>query len=53
MKKITIAALCAATATFAGSFETWNGADGVYKVETGLGNETGTYGIWYDIDDRA
>ncbi len=53
MKRFLQAALCAATATFAGSFETWNGADGVYKVETGLGNETGTYGIWYDFDDRA
>jgi hypothetical protein len=51
MKKITLSALCAATATFAGTFETWNGADVIYQVETGLGNETGTYGIWYDFDD--
>jgi hypothetical protein len=51
MKKITLAALCAATSTFAGTFETWNGADGIYQVETGLGNETNTYGIWYDYDD--
>ena len=51
MKKITLAALFAATATFAGTFETWNGADGVPAVETGLGNETNTYGIWYDFND--
>ncbi|WP_173467736.1 T9SS type A sorting domain-containing protein [Fibrobacter succinogenes] len=51
MKKITLAALCVATATFAGTFETWNGADGVPAVETGLGNETNTYGIWYDFND--
>ena len=51
MKKITLAALFAATATFAGTFETWNGADGVPAVETGLGNETNTYGIWYDYND--
>ena len=51
MKKITLAALCVATATFAGTFETWNGADGVPAVETGLGNETNTYGIWYDYND--
>ena len=51
MKKITLAALCAASAIYAGTFETWNGADGVPAVETGLGNETNTYGIWYDFND--
>ena len=52
MKKITLAALCAASAVYAGPFVTWNGADGgVYQVETGLGNETGTYGVWYDFND--
>ena len=52
MKKITLAALCAASAVYAGPFVTWNGADGgVYQVETGLGNETGTYGAWYDFND--
>ncbi len=51
MKKITLAVFCTASAIYAGTFETWNGADGVYQVETGLGNETNTYGIWYDYDD--
>ena len=51
MKKITLAALFAATATFAGTFETWIGADYATRVETGLGNETNTYGIWYDFND--
>ena len=51
MKKFLLAALCAASAVYAGPFVTWNGADGVYQVETGLGNETGTYGVWYDFND--
>ena len=52
MKNITLAALCAASAVYAGPFETWNGADGAPKVETGLGNETNTYGTWYDYNDN-
>jgi hypothetical protein len=51
MKKITLAALCAASAIYAGTFETWIGADYATRVETGLGNETNTYGIWYDFND--
>ena len=51
MKKIMLAALCAASAIYAGTFETWIGADYATRVETGLGNETNTYGIWYDFND--
>jgi hypothetical protein len=51
MKKFLLTALCAATSTFAGPFETWNGVDGVYQVQTGLGNETETNGIWYSYGD--
>ena len=49
---LTTALLAASSTVFAaGTFETWNGADGVPVVETGLGNETNTYGIWYDYND--
>lgn len=41
-----------ATNTFAaGTFETWNGADSFYRVETGLGNQTDTYGLWFTYGD--
>ena len=51
MKKTLLAALCAATATFAGPFITWNGADeNTYaQVETGLRNEWG--GFWFTYGD--
>jgi len=52
MEKITLAALCAATATFAGQFITWNGADEDPIVKTGLGNETETQGRWYTYEDN-
>ena len=51
MKKITLGALCVASAIYASTFETWIGADFNPKVETGLGNETNTYGRWYDFND--
>ena len=53
MKKITLAALCAATSTFAGPFITWNGADEYAndQVQTGLGNETETSGFWFSYGD--
>ena len=53
MKKITLAALCAATSTFAGQFITWNGADEYAndQVQTGLGNETETSGFWFSYGD--
>lgn len=42
----------ASTTTFAaGTFETWNGADSFYRVETGLGNQTDTYGLWFVYGD--
>ena len=52
MKKITLAALCLATATFAGPFITWNGADEeTDQIDTGFGNETETQGRWYTYED--
>lgn len=51
MKRSFLVALCAASAIYAGTFETWIGADYATRVETGLGNETKTYGIWYDFND--
>ena len=52
MKKITLAALFAATATFAGTFETWNGANGNPQIQTGLGNWTETFGYWFFYTDK-
>ena len=52
MKKTLLAALCAATATFAGPFITWNGADEDPIVKTGFGNETETQGRWYTYEDN-
>lgn len=51
MKKIILSALCAASAVFAGTFETWDGAK-VYEgsnpqIHTGLGNGLETEGYWY------
>ena len=55
MIKITLAALCAATSTFAGPFITWNGADenayNICRVETGLLNETELSGFWFTYGD--
>ena len=55
MKKITLAALCAATSTFSGPFITWNGADenayNICRVETGLRNGSETGGYWFTYGD--
>ena len=32
-------------------FETWYGVNGDEQIQTGLGNETETYGYWFDFDD--
>ena len=48
---IFAASVVSASAFAAGTFETWNGVDGVYQVQTGLGNETETNGIWYSYGD--
>ena len=53
MKRFLLVALCAASAIYAGPFETWNGADGNPQVQTGLGNETETNGYWYTYEDYA
>ena len=39
------------TTVTAKTFDTWNGADYVYQVQTGLGNETETSGYWFKYDD--
>ena len=44
-------AVASPTAFAAGTFETWNGADENPQVQTGLGNETKTNGIWFDYED--
>ena len=50
-KKIFVAsALLAASAAFAGDFETWYGY--TYQVETGLGTDNNTYGYWYSYNDN-
>ncbi|WP_406538950.1 T9SS type A sorting domain-containing protein [Fibrobacter sp.] len=55
MKKFLLTALCAATSTFAGPFITWNGADenayNIWRVETGLLNETEMSGFWFTYGD--
>ena len=51
-KKIFVAsALLAASAAFAGDFETWYGGY-TYQVETGLGTDNNTYGYWYSYNDN-
>ena len=45
-------AVASPTAFAAGTFETWNGADENPQVQTGLGNETKTNGIWFDYKDH-
>jgi hypothetical protein len=55
MKKFLLTALCAVTSTFAGPFITWNGADenayNIWRVETGLLNETEMSGFWFTYGD--
>ena len=53
MKKILSAALCFASAIYAGPFITWNGADddAPDQIQTGLDNGTGTSGFWFTYTD--
>lgn len=59
MKKIILSTLCAASAIFAGSFETWNGAkvsedaNSDPQIHTGLGNGLKTEGYWYSYNDAS
>ena len=55
MKRFLLATLCTASAVYAGTFKTWNGADDdVYdQVLTGLDNGTETSGYWYTYGDDA
>ena len=32
-------------------FETWYGEDGYEQIQTGFGNETETYGYWFEFND--
>ena len=36
-----------------GCFETWNGSDGVYQIQTGFDNGTETSGYWFTYGDDA
>ena len=47
---VAAAALLSVSAAFAGGFETWMGD--APQIETGLGNETNTYGYWFSYDDH-
>ena len=47
---VAATALLSVSAAFAGEFETWYGD--TPQVETGLGNDTQTYGYWFSYDDH-
>ena len=47
---VAATALLSVSAAFAGGFETWMGD--APQIETGLGNETNTYGYWFSYDDH-
>lgn len=55
MKKFLSAALCFASAIYAGPFITWNGADddAPDQIQTGLDNGTGTSGFWFTYTDHV
>ncbi|WP_405325253.1 T9SS type A sorting domain-containing protein [Fibrobacter sp.] len=55
MEKILSAALCVASAIYAGPFITWNGADddAPDQIQTGLDNGTGTSGFWFTYTDHV
>ena len=58
MKKFLSTTLCAASAIFAGSFETWDAAKiyeeflPEFQIHTGLGNGLETEGYWYSYNDN-
>lgn len=47
---VAATALLSVSAAVAGEFETWMGD--APQIETGLGNETNTYGYWYSYNDN-
>lgn len=59
MRKTMLAALCATSVIYAGSFETWNGAkvsedaNSDPQIHTGLGNGLKTEGYWYSYNDAS
>ena len=49
---ITLAtAIFAVSAAYAGTFQTWNGEDGISQVNTGLDNGSETSGYWFSYAD--
>ena len=56
LSKVTAALFAASVASVsafaAGTFETWNGADGNPQIQTGLGNWTETFGYWFFYTDK-
>lgn len=54
-KKILVASAVLAAVGMSFGMETWIGANSVYQVETGFGdnkNDDGQYGYWYDYNDN-
>lgn len=51
-KKILVASAVLAAVGMSFGMETWNGANGEYRVETGFDDGTDTYGYWYDYNDN-
>ena len=58
MKRSLLAALCAASVVYAGSFKTWDVAKIFeefyldFQIHTGLGNGLETEGYWYSYKDN-
>lgn len=52
-KKILTASAFLAAASLSFGFETWNGADGVYQINTELDAGTETAGYWFTYADDA
>ena len=50
-KKIFAATAVLAAVTMSFGLETWVGANGEYRIETGFDDGTNTYGYWYDYND--
>jgi hypothetical protein len=53
MKTKLLAASAAIAVSSAFGFITWTGGDGTYQVNTGIGNETKTFGYWFEYGDDS
>lgn len=51
-KKILVASAVLAAVGMSFGMDTWVGANGEYRVETGFDDGTDTYGYWYDYNDN-